>query len=74
MWPVVKTVDDIGRLKDEAEGNAAIGAALDVDDDHVAWSNKVSPEEIARAKSIRSELMASRALDSLMGQLSSCKP
>jgi hypothetical protein len=74
MWPVVKTVDEIGRLKDEAEGNAAIGAALDVDDDHVAWSNKVSPEEIARAKTIRTELMASRALDSLMGQLSSCKP
>jgi hypothetical protein len=74
MWPVVKTVDDIGRLKDEAEGNAAVGAALDVDDDHVAWSNKVSPEEIARAKMIRSELMESRALDSLMGQLSSCKP
>jgi len=75
LWPVVKTVDDIGRLKDEAEGNAAVGAALSsVDDDHVEWVNKVSPEDIARAKTIRSELMESRALDSLMGQLSSCKP
>jgi hypothetical protein len=74
LWPVVKTVDDIGRLKDEAEGKAAVGAALDFDDDHVAWINKVSPEDIARAKTIRTELLASRALDSLMGQLSSCKP
>jgi hypothetical protein len=74
LWPVVKTVDEIGRLKDEAEGNAAVEAALAVDDDHVAWSNKVSPEEIARAKTIRAELLSSRALDSLMEQLSSCKP
>lgn len=74
LWPVVKTVDEIGRLKDEAEGNAAVGAALDIDDDHVAWSNTVSPEEITRAKTIRAELLSSRALDSLMGQLSSCKP
>lgn len=74
LWPVVKTVDEIGRLKDEAEGNAAVDAALDVDDDHVAWSNKVSTDEIARAKTIRTELLASHALDSLMGQLASCKP
>jgi hypothetical protein len=67
-------VDEIGRLKDEAEGKAAVEAALDVDDDHVAWSSKVSPDEIARAKTIRAELLSSHALDSLMGQLSSCKP
>jgi hypothetical protein len=74
LWPVVKTIDDIGRLKDVAEGKAAVEAALGFDDDHVAWSNKVSAEEIAQAKTIRNELLASRALDSLMGQLSSCKP
>lgn len=74
LWPVVKTVDEIGRLKDEAEGNAAVEGALNVDDDHVAWSTKVSADEIARAKTIRAELLSSRALDSLMGQLSSCKP
>ena len=73
LWQVVKTTDEIGRLKDVAEGNAAVEAALDIDDD-VASSNKVTPEEIARAKAIRTELLSSRALDSLMGQLSSCKP
>jgi hypothetical protein len=74
LWPVVKTIDDIGKLKDQAEGNAAVEAALDFDDDHVEWSNKVSAEEIAQAKTIRNELLASHALDSLMGQLASCKP
>jgi hypothetical protein len=74
LWPVVKTVDEIGRLKDEAEGRAAVEAALAVDDDHVAWSTRVSADEIARAKTIRAELLSSHALDLLMGQLSSCKP
>jgi hypothetical protein len=74
LWPVVKTVDEIGRLKDEAEGKAAVEAALGVDDDHVAWKTKVSADEIARAKTIRAELLSSHALDSLMGQLGSCKP
>ena len=73
LWQVVKTTDEIGRLKDVAEGNAAVEAALDIDDD-VASSNKVTPEEIARAKTIRTELLSSHALDSLMSQLSSCKP
>jgi hypothetical protein len=74
LWQVVKTTDEIGRLKDVAEGNAAVEAALDIDQDDVASSNKVTPEEIQRAKAIRSELFSSHALDSLMGQLSSCKP
>ncbi|HEX7793323.1 MAG TPA: hypothetical protein VF456_03185 [Vicinamibacterales bacterium] len=74
LWPVVKSVDELGRLKDEAEGKAAVDAALNVDDDHVAWSNTVSPEAITRAKAIKAELMSSHALETLMGQLSSCKP
>jgi hypothetical protein len=74
LWQVVKTTDEIGRLKDVAEGNAAVEAALDIDQDDVASSNKVTPEEIERAKKIRTELFSSHALDSLMGQLSSCKP
>jgi hypothetical protein len=73
LWPVVKTIDDIGRLKDAAEGNAAVEAALAFEDDNVAWSNKVTAEETARARAIRTELLSSHALDSLMGQLSSCK-
>jgi hypothetical protein len=74
LWPVVKTVDDIGKLKDVAQGQAAVDAALDFEDDTVAWSNKVSANEIAQAKAIRAELISSHALDSLIGQLSSCKP
>ena len=74
LWQVVKTTDEIGRLKDVAEGNAAVEAALDIDQDDVASSNKVTPQEIERAKTIRTELFSSHALESLMGQLSSCKP
>jgi hypothetical protein len=74
LWQVVKTVRDIGRLKDEAQGNLAVDAALDFDDDEVATSNKTTPEETARAEAMRSELFKSRALESLTAQLNSCKP
>ena len=74
LWQVVKTTDDIGRLKDVAQGSAAIESALDFADDDVASRNKATPEEIARANAMRTELYSSRALDSLIGQLSSCKP
>jgi hypothetical protein len=74
LWQVVKTTDELGRLKDVAEGNLAIDTALDDDDYDVASSNKVSREEIARATAIRAELFSSRALDVLIGQLASCKP
>jgi len=73
LWQVTKTVNDIGDLKDEAQGDAAVRAALENNDIDVASSNKATPEEIARAKAMRSELYSSRALDTLMGQLSSCK-
>jgi hypothetical protein len=74
LWQVSKTVRDIGRIKDEAEGNAAVESALDDVDIDVTSSNKATPEEIARANAIRTELFASRALDRLMAQVSSCKP
>lgn len=74
LWPVVKTVNDLGDIKDEAQGEAAVGSALDDDEVDVASSNKVAPAQIARAQAIRAELVSSRALDSLMAQLSSCKP
>lgn len=73
LWQVSKTVRDIGHIKDEGQGNAALESALNDDDVDVATSNKVTPEESARAKAIRTELYSSRALDSLMAQLSSCK-
>jgi hypothetical protein len=73
LWLVSKTVRDIGHLKDEAQGNLAVESALADDDIDVATSNNVTPEESARAKAIRTELYSSRALDSLMAQLSSCK-
>lgn len=73
LWQVVKTTNDLGRVKDEAQANASIAAALD-DDIYVAVSDHVTSEEIARAKAIRTELFSSRALDSLMAQISSCKP
>lgn len=74
LWPVVKTTNDLGHLKDVAQGNAAIEAALDDNDDEVdvATSNKITAEESARANAIRTELLSSRALDALMGQLSAC--
>jgi len=74
LWQVVKTVRDLGRLKDEAQGNLAVEAALDFDDDDVATSNKTTPEETARAEAMRTELFKSRALESLTAQLGSCKP
>jgi hypothetical protein len=40
----------------------------------VASSNKVTPEEIKRAKASRDELYSSKALDLLVDQLNSCKP
>ena len=73
LWQVVKTTNDMGRLKDEVQGEAAVGAALD-DEADVASSNYATPQEIARAQAIRTELFSSRALDSLMAQISSCKP
>jgi hypothetical protein len=73
LWQVSKTVRDIGRIKDEAQGNAAVESALDDIDIDIAASNHATPEESARAKAIRAELFSSRALDSMMAQLSSCK-
>jgi hypothetical protein len=74
LWQVVKTVDDIGRLKDEVQGTAAVESALDNFEFDVASSNKVTPEEIKRAKASRDELYSSKALDLLVDQLNSCKP
>jgi len=72
MWGVVKAVDDIGRLKDEVQGAAAIETADNFEFD-VSASNKVTAEEIARAKASRTELFSSKALDHLIDQLDSCK-
>ena len=74
MWQVVKTVNDIGDIKDEAQGEASVGSALDEGDFDVASSNKVSTAQIGRATALRTELHSSRALDSLISQLSSCRP
>jgi hypothetical protein len=74
LWQVSKTVRDIGRLKDEAEGEASLESALNDDEVDVASSNKVTPEEVANATAMRTELYSSRALDSLIAQLASCKP
>jgi hypothetical protein len=73
MWQVVKTVDDIGRLKDEVQGQAAIETADNFEFD-VTTSEKVTLAEIVRAKESRTELYSSRALDILVDQLNSCKP
>jgi hypothetical protein len=73
LWQVSKTIRDLGHLKDDAQGNAAIEAALDEDLD-VASGNAVTPEESARATRIRSELYSSHALDALISQISSCRP
>jgi hypothetical protein len=74
LWQVTKTVIDMGRLKDEAQGNSSVDSARDDAEIDVASSNDVTPEESARAKAMRTELYSSRALDSLSAQLSSCKP
>jgi hypothetical protein len=73
LWQVVKTTNDIGNLKDEVQGNSAIAAALD-DDIDVAVGNDVSAVDSARARAMRTEILSSRALDSLMTQLSFCQP
>jgi hypothetical protein len=73
LWQVSRTIRDMGRVKDEAEGETAIESALD-DEFDVASSNYVTPTEIARANAIRKELYSSRTLDALIAQLSSCKP
>ena len=73
LWQVVKTVDEMGRLKDDIQGEASVSTALD-DEYDVPSSNFVTPQEIARAQSMRTELFSSRAIESLMTQLSSCKP
>jgi hypothetical protein len=73
MWQVVKAVDDIGRLKDEVQGEAAVETADNFEFD-VSASNKVTAEEIARAKASRTELFSSKALDLMIDQLNSCKP
>ena len=72
LWQVVKATNDLGQVKDDALGNTAIAAALD-NDIYVASSKDITPEEIARAKAIRTELFNSRALESLMDQIHSCK-
>jgi hypothetical protein len=73
LWQVVKTTNDIGSLKDDAQGNSAIALALD-DDIDVAAGNAVTAEESASARAMRAEILSSRALDSLMTELSSCRP
>ena len=73
LWQVSKTVRDLGHVKDELQGNAAIESVLNDNDVDVASTNKVTPEESARASAIRTELYSSGALDRLMAQLSSCK-
>lgn len=72
LWQAVKTTNDLGGIKDEAQGNTAIASALD-DDIYVASKKPVTPEEIARAKAIRTELLSSKTLDTLIAQISSCK-
>ena len=72
LWEVSKTIRDLGRLKDDAQGSLAIEAALDEDLD-VSSSTVASSEETARATAIRNDLNSSHALDSLMAQISSCK-
>lgn len=74
LWQVVKTVNEIGDIKDEAQGDAAIVSAADDVEVDIPSSNKISPAQIARATAIRRELNSSRALDSLIAQLSSCQP
>jgi hypothetical protein len=73
LWQVVKTVDDVGRLKDEVLGEAAVENALDFGFD-LTSKETITPAEIARAKESRTELYSSRALDILLDQLNSCKP
>jgi hypothetical protein len=74
LWQVSKAVRDLGHLTDEAEGEAALDSVLNDDEVDVASSNKATPDEIARANAIRTELYSSRALEALMAQLSACKP
>jgi hypothetical protein len=74
LWQVVKTVDDIGRLKDEVLGEAAVETALVDFGFDITSKETITPAEIARAKESRSELYSSRALDLLIDQLNSCKP
>jgi len=73
LWQVSKTIRDLGHLKDDAQGNAALEAALDEDLD-ISSSNAVTTQESERATRIRRELYSSRALDVLISQLSSCRP
>jgi hypothetical protein len=72
LWQVVKTTNDLGRIKDEALGNESIARALD-NDIYGAVSPSVTRDEIARARVFRDELFASRALEALMSQVSACK-
>jgi hypothetical protein len=73
LWQVVKTTNDIGRLKDDVQGNASVESVLYDNDIDVASNNHATADEIARAKAIRAELFTSKALDALLTQLSSCK-
>jgi hypothetical protein len=72
LWQVVKTTNDLGRIKDEALGNESIARALD-NDIYGAVSPSVTRDEIARARVFRDELFASRTLEALMSQVSACK-
>jgi len=72
LWEVSKTIRDLGRIKDEAEGTAALESALDDDFDGPS-NNDITPRETARARAIRKELDASRVLEILDSQLSSCR-
>lgn len=71
VWEVVKAVRDLGRIKDEFQGKAAIDSALD--DNDVVTTNAATPEEVASAKAIRDELNKSRALETLVSQIGACK-
>jgi hypothetical protein len=73
LWQVVKAVDDIGRLKDDILGEAAVETALGDFGFDLASKERATPAEIARAKEARTELYSSRALDLLVDQFDSCK-
>lgn len=72
LWQVSKTIRDLGRVKDDAEGDMAIEWALDKGVGPSA-THKATPAETERALALRAELNSSHALDLLMSQLSSCK-
>ena len=71
MWEIARTVRDVGRIKDDAQGDLAVNAALD--DIDVASNNHATPAQTREAKAIRDELFSSKTLDKLISQIDSCK-